>query len=186
MRLLRKTWGSRLIAGWLTACLLVSVFATGTRGAMRPVGAPYAEWLRAQLRLPADAAVEAALDEAMSANGRTLEAFLAAFVAAYETQRPQASLAASFVTHDLSNDALIAYLESRFNGVGAEGVPVRAAFNPMLAPAGKSPDRADAGAFLVVLQATSLSATVFVRRAGVVRPFVRLLRILSAARPLGP
>ncbi len=186
MRRLRTTWGSRLIAGWLLACLVASVFATGTRGSARPACEPYAEWLRAQLRLPADAAVEAAIDDAVASKARSLGAFLSAFVEAYESRQPQGALAAAFLPHDLSNEGLITYLEGRFNGLGAEGVPVRGSFQTVLAPAGKVLDRLDAGAMLAMREAVLQPVAVYARSAEVVRPLIRLLRILSAAQPMGP
>lgn len=186
MRWLRTTWGSRPISAGLLVCLLLSVFGAGMRGDSQPVCAPYEAWLRAQLRVPADVVLEEAIEEAVSSRPRTLTAFLSTFVAAYEARNPQTALATAFLTQDLSNEALITYLETRFNGVGAEGVPVRGNWQTMLVPSGKAPDRHEAGVFAVAFQALLVQASAFVQHVEAVQPHVRLLRILSAAQPLGP
>lgn len=187
MRWLRATWGSRLVAGGLLCCLTASVFATGVHGGGRPVCVSYAEWLRAQLRVPADAALEEVFDAAVSTKPRTLEAFLDAFVAAYEARHPQAALATAFLPTDgVSNEALVAYLETLFNGVGAEGVPVRATFLSMPVPTGKVPDRHDAAAVVMARPDSPMQVLAPVERLAVVRPLVRLIHVLSSAQPLGP
>jgi hypothetical protein len=187
MRSMRATWGSRLIAGGLLACLLASVLGAGLRGGAHPPAcASYAAWLRAQLRVPADAVLDHAIGEAAASKARTLTAFLTAFVEAYEAKHPPAALAAAFLPHDLSNEALITYLESRFDGVGGAALPVRTTSLSAPVPAGKVPDRFPLGTIAAATRDLVAPVVGFVDLGGA-RPLpVRLLRVLSAARPLGP
>lgn len=185
MQRLRSTWGARLVACWLLASMLASVCTAVTWGGGSSYSS-YANWLRAQLRVPADAALEEALETAAASQARTLDAFLDAFVAAYQAERPAGTLAAAFLGRDLSDDALIAYLESRFQGVGGEGMVPRTTWLSALTSVAKASDR-----FALDVTAAAAQGAVAAHQAWVagpkqIVPLAGLLRILSAASPLGP
>lgn len=186
MRWMRSTWGARLMAAGLVACLLSSVVATGAMGQRRAVGLSYADWVRAQLRVPADDALEAALSEAVSSHPRTLDAFLATFIEAYESRQPQAPLSVAFLSRDLSNDALISYLETRYHGVVGEGMLPRTFFTSALVPFTKAPDRPAMMADVLARHVLDAPLT-----GEALRPEARYrpagpVRLLSSAQPLGP
>ena len=177
----------RLTAGLLLVSLLCAVIGAGMGARTKPASEPYAAWLRTQLRLPADASLARAIDEAAASDeAQTLEGFLDAFVEAYEAQHPRGALAVAFVTHDLSNDALIALLESRFNGIGTEAVPARASLQPVLVQATSPLDRDAVKALAGVSMVLGPVRPIWMDYAAALQGGVRLLRLLSAAQPLGP
>ena len=184
MNRLRSIWGLRGVAALLLTSLLPVSFAAAFQAAEQT--SSYADWLRAQIRGPLDAAVAEALDEAADRPAHSLDAFLAAFVDAYEARQPATPLAQRILSLDLSNEALVAYLESRFNGLVGAAVLPRVAVVAAASPSSHAPDRPvlPLGAWTQhdrqhVRQATSLQQ--------VARPvFVRSVRLLWAAQPRGP
>jgi hypothetical protein len=72
--------------------------------------------------MPADAAVEEALKEAAQAEAQSFESFIEVFLEAYGARHDQSSAAHAFVKEDLSDDALIAYLQRRYTEVSGEAV----------------------------------------------------------------
>ncbi len=182
MNRLRSIWGMRSVAGLLMASLLPVTFATAVHAAQHT--SSYADWVRLQLRIPAGEAVEQALETATESRARSLEAFLTVFVEAYQAQQPERSLALAFSTRDLSNDALISYLEGHYLGFVGDAVLPRAA---LVAAKLASKQVLEQGS-LAALTRIDLSrrawlATIQPSHAPV---FILSLRALSAAQPLGP
>lgn len=182
MNRLRTRWSLRVLAATMLLSLLPAS-AVAVLHAPRPASG-YADWVRAQLREAPDGAVAEALDAAEAQRLRSLDAFLNAFVEAYEAQRPGA--AAQLFALDLAPEALVDHLKSRYRGFSAEAVPPRPvlvrAVQAVLAPDGSG----GAGtAFLPGADLVQQHAIVLVRQvaqAALVRP----LRVVSAAQPLGP
>ncbi len=184
MNRLRSIWGMRSVAGLLMASLLPVTFATAVHAAQHT--SSYADWVRLQLRLPADEAVEQALETATESRARSLEAFLTVFVDAYEAQQPERSLAHAFSTHDLSNDALISYLEGRYLRFVGDAVLPRAALVAAKVASKQVLERgltSLAALTRIDLSRRAWAATLQPSQAPV---FILSLRVLSAAQPLGP
>ncbi len=184
MNRVRSIWGIRLVAGLLMASLLPVTFATAVHAAQHT--SSYADWVRLQLRIPAGEAVEQALETATESRARSLEAFLIVFVEAYEAQQPERSLALAFSTHDLSNDALISYLEGHYLGFVGDAVLPRAALVAAKVASKQVLERGPIS--LVTLTRIDLSRRAW---AATLQPshapvFILSLRTLSAAQPLGP
>lgn len=121
----RSKWLLRCTALLLLGAMLPMALAPTSRAASGSLSSSYAEWVRAQLRMPADAAVEEALHEAAETDARTFRTFAEAFLKAYEARHPLESAAHVFVDRDLSNDALIAYLQRRYTEISGEAVLLR-------------------------------------------------------------
>lgn len=184
MNRLRSTWGLRAAAGLLMASLVPATFATAVHAARHT--SSYADWVRLQLRTPADEAVEQALETAEESRARSLEAFLEVFVEAYEARQPERPLARAFSTFDLSNDALISYLEGRYLRVASDAVLPRTALAAAKVVSEQVLKRGMAP--LALLARRDLT-----RRAGAVRlcssrtpVYILSFRALWAAQPLGP
>lgn len=180
---LRSTWGARGV-GTLVLAGLLGASLTSTIPPSR-YASSYAEWVRTQFRGPIDEAVEQALADASSDRPRSLDAFLTAFVRAYEAREPGATVARSLFALDLSDEALITYLESRYHGVVSDAVLPRAVLvatslvsshlSNRLTALGAPDARRD-------LPVWRVFAAWRIAWRGVVVP----LRVVSAAQPLGP
>lgn len=186
MRWMRSTWGSRWLAGLLVCCLLPMLVLPTARLAQGAVYASYADWLRTQLSLPADAAFEDALAAATATEPASLDAFLTAFVAAYQAGHPGAVPAEAFTTLDLSNEALVTYLQQRFLRITGAATLPRVVLMQALAAKNKGLDRVVQAVRPAARALTALPAPAFLDAADGAPSFVRAFRLLSAARPLGP
>ena len=184
MNRLRSIWGLRGVVTLLLASLLPVSFATAFQAAEQT--SSYADWLRAQIHGPLDEAITEALDEAASSDARSLDAFLAAFVEAYEAHQPATPLAQRILALDLSNEALITYLEGRFNGL------VGAAVLPRVTVMAATPANSHTSARSVVPLGTwTQHERLPVRHATsllqVTRPvFLQSIRLLLVVQPRGP
>ncbi|MEX2399275.1 MAG: hypothetical protein WD423_00795 [Rhodothermales bacterium] len=135
MQHLRSTWLLRSVALLLVGALLPMLFAPSSnapssRAPLNPAvsssaSSSYADWLRSQLRVPADASVDRALEAAVETRAASITEFVGAFLSAYESDHPDRSAARVFVDRDLSDEALISYLQRRFTEVGGEAVLLR-------------------------------------------------------------
>lgn len=174
----------RGIAALLLASLLPVTFAMAAHAARHTPS--YADWVRIQLREPNNPVVAQALASAEQSRPRTLEAFLTVFVEAYEAQQPEEPLAYAFAEPDLSNDALISYLQGRFLGFVGDAIPPRTFWMA-----------AEAGAKQVVKRSIGLSALLsrleLAHKEGgeVLQPSsipacILPVRLISAAQPRGP
>jgi hypothetical protein len=186
MRWMRTIRGRRLLVIVLIAALLPTLISPAAATARQATHASYGDWLRSQLRVAPDAAFEQAIEAATRARPQSLSRFLVAFVKAYETESPDTRLSAAFSANELSNEALVSYLERRYQQFGGDGLVPRTRSSSTLHPHLKAPDRVEK-LWLAVLsttperlgQALSQSNHVF-------RPFILSLRILTSAQPLGP
>ena len=184
MNRLRSIWGMRAMAGLLLASLLPVTFASAVQAARHT--ASYADWVRLQLRIPVGEAIEQALEVAEESRARSLEDFLTVFVEAYEAQQPEQSIAHAFSTRDLSNDALISYLEGRYLRFVGDAVLSRTALM-----AAKVVSKQVLKRGLTPLAALTRSDLSRLAWAAMLQParapvFILSLRALSAAQPLGP
>lgn len=184
MNRLRTKGGTRVAAALLLASLLPVTFATAAHAARHM--ASYADWVRLQLRIPADDVVALALETATESRAGSLEAFLATFVEAYEAQQPAQPLAYAFSAVGLSNEALISYLKGRYLGFAGEAVLPRASFTAATVVAQQVLNRGLAS--LALLTRHDLSRRVFAVtwHPSAVPAFVVALRTRCAAQPLGP
>ena len=172
------------MAAFLAASLLPVTFATAVQAAQHTNA--FADWVRGQLRVPADATVEAALAEAEAARATSLEAFLHAFVEAYEASPLAQPLADVFGAPARSNQALITYLASRYQGLVADAVPPRTSWVAAGPAQAISPERAASSHGLVADRAAAM-----LPRAGCVvqaeaPALVLAVRGLVGAQPRGP
>ena len=184
MNRLRTKWGKRVVAALLGASLLPVTFAAATHTAQHT--ASYADWVRLQVRMPADAVLAQALEVASASRARSLDTFLTAFVEAYEAQHPERPLADAFSADGLSNEALISYLKGRYIGFAGEAVLPRLTLTVATALAKHVMKRGTAS--LALLTRSDLHRRVW---AASLRPslrpaFVLPLRTRFAAQPLGP
>ena len=184
MNRLRNKWGMRAVAALLVASLLPVTFAAATH-ATRPT-TPYADWVRLQIRMPADAVVVQALEVASESRARSLETFLIAFVEAYEAQHPERPLADAFSADGLSNEALISYLKGRYIGFAGEAVLPRLTLSAATVLVNHVMKRGMAS--LALLTRSDLHRRVWVAslRPSLMPVFILPLRARFAARPLGP
>ena len=184
MNRLRTRWGKLVAAALLLASLLPVTFATAAHAGRHT--ASYADWVRLQLRLPADDGVALALETAAESPAQSLEVFLATFVKAYEAQHPERPLAYAFSADGLSNEALISYLKGRYLGVVGEAVLPRAMFTAATVAAQQVLNRGTAS--LALLTRHDLSRRVFAASwpSSPAPVFVVSLRTRCAAQPLGP
>lgn len=119
MRWARSTFVSRIIACLMLVSLLPALVVPDGFAASESAQSPFEQWVRGQLRVPASEAVDSALKAATKARARTIEQFVAAFLEAYDDGAP---VSRAFTDRELSEEALISYLQRRFHGVAAEGV----------------------------------------------------------------
>ena len=185
MRQARTPYLSRLIAGILLASMLPALFVLPSSAASGATYGSYSRWIRAQLRVPADASFDVAISKASESRPGSLEAFIEAFLDAYERANPGKSAAQAFTDIDLSDDALITYLQRRYTQIGDEGVLPRVYFTTA-SSAGIAAGQADTCGDAVSesdpqLRAHSGAGTICAEAAIVVS-----LRTLSSAHPLGP
>ncbi|QXD14905.1 hypothetical protein GQ464_016030 [Rhodocaloribacter litoris] len=139
MRCLRSTWVLRLVVLCLGVSLLPVLLAPVAQ-ASRPVALPFSDWLRSLVREPVDEAFEQALAQAEARRPRSLHAFLTAFVEAYEAGRGAAAVAVVFTGEALSAEALILYLQRRYQRLVGEGLLPRTEVSSAVAQ-GKTSER---------------------------------------------
>ena len=108
------------MAALLLASLLPVNFAAAFSTARHT--SSFAHWLQTQFQDASDAAVQQALSEVSAHRTRSLSVFVRDFIDAYEAQHPNASAAYVLAGIELSDEALIAYLESRYMGLVGHGV----------------------------------------------------------------
>ncbi len=181
----RKRWTSRVFAAVLILSMLPTLIVPTSRAVRDVQLDSYESWIRAQLRIPVEGAVENALSHAVESDAESFDQFIAAFIHAYAEAAPGQPISQVFTDRDLSDDALISFLQRRYSQIAAEGVLPRlyvTSFVPNVAVGGKSGLAAaltTAGASAVV-DSDAFTATI------VERTVVISFRILSSARSLGP
>lgn len=125
MRRLRSKWLLRCTALLLVGAMVPALLVPSSRAASQSLSSSYAEWILAQLNAPADQYVQEALEQAAEADVRSFDAFVETFLNAYEARHPQESAARVFTGKDLSNEALIAYLQRRYTEIRGDAVLLR-------------------------------------------------------------
>lgn len=186
MAWMRTTWGSRLSTAVLLVGLLTGVAVPGATAVDTARYATYADWLRSEARGPVDEAFEVALERAAETRPRSLSDFLEAFVDGFEARQPGGEVAAVFAVADLPHDALITYLQNRYQRLGNQGMAPR----PVIKMASLQAASLGGGHVAGDLRPSALLAAPFAGLAettSLLPLSVRLLlRTLSSARPLGP
>lgn len=183
MRRLRSKWSMRWVAALLLVSLLPVSFATAFSTARHT--SSFADWLETQLQDPTDEAVAAALAEVSSHRTRSLEVFVRDFIDAYEARHPDVSAARVLAGMDLTDEALIAYLESRYLGLVGHGVLPRLLLKSQVFISTLSKRLGPSSSVLADQQRQHRTWTTLWQHA--VRPVVVVtFRQLSSAQPLGP
>lgn len=186
MRWMRTIQARRLLVIVLIAALLPTLISPAAATARCATYASYGDWLRTQLRVAPDDAFEQAIERAAEARPQSLSDFLDAFVEAYETESPDAPLSAVFSAIDLSNEALVTYLERRYQQFGGDGLVPRNRSTSALYPHVKAPDRVEKLSAAVISVAPARLGQALSRSADLLRPFILSVRTLTSAQPLGP
>lgn len=180
----RHNWASRILAVVLIVSMLPALVVPASRAASGMQFGSYERWIRAQLRIPVDEHVEEAISRAVASRAHSFEAFVATFLEAYEQTAPERPIAQVFTDRDLSDDALISYLQRRYTQVVDDGVLTRT-FLAKAAAQSSSTIKAGKAAHAVPLPSTRVGFEGAMLQNPddlIVIPF----RVLSSARSLGP
>lgn len=173
------------MAGLLAAGVLAAALVVPRPAPVPAAPSAHAAWLRAQVaQEETDAAFEQAVEAAVAERARTLRGFLWAFVAAHPA--PDA-LGAVFAREGLSGEALVRDLQGRL--LGLSGVPPqgRPAWTSAVlhAPSASGRTLGAGGVAVAARAAWAAGPAVAASLVQAVRA-VCPVRLLSAARPLGP
>ena len=186
MLAVRNGWVGRTLAAMLIASMLATLVVPRARTPAGSQVGNYERWIRAQLRISPDDFVEMAITSAVSERVDSFQKFVAAFLQVYEDAAPERAISLVFTDRELSTDALISYLERRYNRVVYDAVFPRiyvATASHHAGAAGKtggSVGRSGSRPATPAIQAIVGGARQIAKSAVV--PF----RALSSARPLGP
>lgn len=184
MSWVRNGWIGRVLAAMLVASMLPTLVVPPTRAAGGSQFGSYEGWIRAQIRVSSDV-VEKAIAEAVAERTDSLQDFVAAFLESYEAAAPERSIAHVFTDRELSNEALISYLQQRYTGTVDDAVLSRVYLSKVTHVASSGAHAAGtSGAF------TEAGVTPIIS-GGPVHPqqdefIVIPIRKRSSARPLGP
>ena len=185
MRLLRSTWGTRLLAAVMAVSVVPVVAGPMLGGARQTAAAPYADWLREQLRAEADASVEAALEAAVASQPLSLRAFLETFVGVLEAQQPGLLAKRGWIPSGLSAQAAADHLQRHLSRFAADArAPVLVAVSG--ASASATPDRLALAHALLTPRTSVRLGWQNALGAGTEAALVFSLRLRWAAFPLGP
>lgn len=179
----RNGWMGRVLAAMLIASMLPMLFIPPARAASGSQFGSYERWLRAQIRVSSDA-VENAIADAVADRSDSLQDFVAAFVESYEAAAPDRSIAFVFTERELSNEALISFLQRRYTRVVDDAVLSRVYLTTATSQMTTGQSVGSAGVLSMKEDLHSLSAGLASSPSAglVVVPF----RERSSARPLGP
>ncbi|MGI9174577.1 MAG: hypothetical protein ACR2GR_04600 [Rhodothermales bacterium] len=185
MCLLRSTWGMRLLAAVMAVSVVPLVAGPLAGGSRQAAAAPYADWLREQLRTEADAPIEAALEAAVASQPQSLRAFLETFVGVLEAQRPGLLAERGWVPSGLSAQAAADYLQRHLSQFAADArTPALVAVSGT--SASPTPDRLALAQALLVARTDVRPVWQNALRACAEATLVFPLRLRWAAFPLGP
>lgn len=183
MRLVRSTFFARMVACLLVLSMLPTLVGPASQASGLTAQGAYEVWIRAQLRAPASAELEAALERAAEERSNSIAEFVAALLDAYAEEAPGERAARAFMEQDLTDDALISYLQNRYTEIAPEAVFPR--LRPIAPPVATSLNTTGASG-IVTAAAPSASVhyakSTLLDRTELVTPF----RILSPARSQGP
>lgn len=184
MKWARKRWPRRVLAAVLAFSMLPTLVMPGTGVAAEAQYGTYERWIRAQIRVPLDAAVEKAIRDAVDGGADSFDAFITAFLEAYSSEAPGQPISRVFTDRELTNDALRSFLQRRYSQIADAGVVPRVHFTTFIQHAAAAGDGGPLSAFstahITVDRATSVLTTLV--EYGVVISF----RTLSSAQSLGP
>jgi len=186
MHALRTIRTARLLVSLMVVSLLPAVLAPVIRAGSPGEIASYPDWLKSQLTAPAGAAFNTALAQAADLAPPSFEAFLVAFIEAYNESAEDEGLAEDFGAKGLSHDDLLRYLQGRYQRLLATVVLSRSALVATTTQATTAPERGPApyGQRYAVPLLPPLAYSAPSPQDD--RAFVRPVRSLSAAQPLGP
>lgn len=181
MRLARSTRVLRLFVAISLLSLLPSLVAPMARVG-RYAGSAYGDWLRTQLRDTPSAAFDTAIDHAMVAGPRSLDAFLGAFIEAYGDRQ---ALTLAFTGSEIRADDLLDLLSQRYSRLVGDAVvpdvimkatPVRGALS----------ERSHRAVLLAEQTLQQVAVRHLVRQFAETAAFSSPLRLLTSLQPLGP
>ena len=185
MRLLRSTWGMRLLAAVMAISVAPLAVGPALGSARQATATPYADWLREQLRAEADASVEAALAAAVASQPPSLRAFLETFVGALEAQQPGLLAERGWIPSGLSAQAAVDHLQRHLSRFAADAsAPVLVAVSGALAV--PTLDRLALAHALRTARTSVRFLWQDALRIGTEATLVFPLRLRWAASPLGP
>ncbi len=185
MTWVRHRWASRVLGAVLILSLLPTLFIPQAPAAKGAQFGTYERWIRAQLRVPVDDAVAGAIAGAVEARAASLQEFVTAFLASYQEAAPGRSIAQAFTERDLSNDALLTYLQRRYTQVVDDGVLPRL-YLSKATPQSFTNGGAPSNVGIVAEAILSLIARNTLASPSNDKFVVVSLRVLSSARSLGP
>lgn len=184
MSWVRNGWIGRVLAAMLVASMLPTLVVPPARAAGGSQFGSYERWIRAQIRVSSDV-VEKAIAEAVAERTNSLQDFVAAFLESYEAAAPERSIAHVFTDRELSNEALMSYLQRRYTGIVDDAVLSRVYLAKAAHVASSGAQAAGTtGAFTKVGVTPILSAGPALSQH--FEHIIISIRKRSSARPLGP
>lgn len=183
---LQKGWIGRVLAAVLIASMLPTLVVPRARTTGGSHFGTYERWFRAQLRVSGDVAVEEAIAAAVAEGTDSVREFVAVFLKSYQDAAPGRAIAQVFTERDLSTDALISYLQSRYTRVVDDAVFPRSFLTTAV---NQTVANAQSGASAGVVagdRVSSLIRDISARNTLVGALIIIPLRVLSSARSLGP
>ncbi len=122
MMWVRKRSTSRVFAVVLILSILPTLMVPSGRASSSAKFGSHEGWLRAQLLAPADDLVDLAIAVAVESGAESFDGFIAAFLEAYADAAPGEPISQVFTDRNLSDDALITFLQRRYSQVVDVGV----------------------------------------------------------------
>lgn len=183
---LQKGWIGRVLATVLIASMLPTLVVPRARTTGGPHFGTYERWIRAQLRISGDGAVEEAIAAAVAEGADSVREFVAVFLKSYEDAAPGRAIAQVFTERELSTDALISYLQSRYTRVVDDGVFPRSFLATAVNQTVANGQSGASSGIIAAERASSLTRDTAARIAHAGAVIIIPLRVLSSARSLGP
>lgn len=180
---LQEKWVGRVLAAVLIASMLPTLVVPRAQTGGPHFGT-YERWIRAQLRI-SDGAVEKAIAVAVAEGADTVQEFVVAFLKTYEDAAPGRAIALVFTERELSTDALISYLQSRYTRVVDDAVLPRI-FLTTAATQTVTNGHAGTSSGILSVARTALFAQSIASTPRLGAFIIIPLRVLSSAHPLGP
>lgn len=174
-----------MLAVVLIASMLPTFILPVGVGASSSEFGTYERWIRAQLRVAGDSAVEEAIAAATDSRPNSFADFIRAFIRVYVEAAPDRSISRVFLDRDLNQEALLSYLHFRYTQVADDGILTRlyqAKASSTLLLDAKTGWKHGWMAAEVLRRAPTIKAS----HLSTDRLFIISMRVLSSARSLGP
>jgi hypothetical protein len=183
---LQKGWIGRVLAAVLIASMLPTLVVPRARTTGGPQFGTYERWFRAQLRISGDVAVEEAIAAAVAEGTDSVREFVAVFLRSYEDAVPGRAIAQVFTERELSTDALISYLQSRYTRVVDDAVFPRSFLTTAVNQTVANGQSGASSGVIAGDRASSLIRDIAAGNAHIGALIIIPFRVLSSARSLGP